>query len=682
MLLLNLLILALLAFGLNTIISWLPGNTQGTQPSQSSTDPIEETQSLVQPQAIFTPTITQIVSPISSPSPSEISSSPTPSPSPTQNLISPASLSQNLIILALNEGSRSHLFAYQPLVEQDNQPIPLTRLTNGPWQDIDPSISPDGNQVAFASNRNGYWDIYLLEISTGLISRVTDSLEYDASPSWSPDGSWLVYETYLDDNLELMLHSLHEVADPLRLTNNPAADFHPAWSSQGRQVAFVSNRSGESEIWVADLDKLEPDRFLNISRNPGGKDDRPAWSPDGSLLAWAGEHEGYFNIFIQSANRDVIDDLAAITPAREYLGTGNWPVWSSDGTTILTTIMAPNQTYLTAYPRHSPGLVLPPLALPGSVSGFTWGTAALSWPLQEPYRQAAQETPTPLWEVNLVSEPESPAERYQLVVLEDVEAPHALLHDSVDEAFQALRQHIAEVTGWDFLSSLENAYVPLTSPLSPGMGNDWLYTGRSFAFNTLPINAGWIVVMREDYGPQTYWRIYLRARHQDGSAGVPLDIQPWDFNARYSGDTMAYEAGGRLVATIPPGYWVDFTRFALSYGWERLPALSTWRSAYPAARFNEFTLTDGLDWQSAMLQIYPPEILITPTAVVPPTRTPTPTPRWYQTPTPSFTPTTRPTFTPLSPTTSLPTLSPSSTPTGTETTISGSDNTVAATSTP
>jgi TolB protein len=236
-----------------------------------------------------------------------------------------------------------------------------------------------------------------------------------------------------------------------------------------------------------------------------------------------------------------------------------------------------------------------------------------------------------------------------------------MLHDLVDEAFQALRQRIAEETGWDFLSSLENAFVPLTSPLSPGMGHDWLYTGRSFAFTTLPINAGWIAVMREDYGPQTYWRIYLRARHQDGSAGLPLFDLPWDFNARYSGDPVAYEAGGRLAETIPPGYWVDFTRLALSYGWERLPALSTWRSAYSAARFNEFTLTQGLDWQSAMLQIYPPEILITPTAVVPPTRTPTPTPRWYQTPTPSSTPTTRPTFTPLSPTTSIPTISPIST---------------------
>jgi dipeptidyl aminopeptidase/acylaminoacyl peptidase len=201
-----------------------------------------------------------------------------------------------------------------------------------------------------------------------------------------------VYETYLDDNLELIIHSLHENTEPLRLTNHPAADYHPAWSSQGRQIAFVSNRSGESEIWVADLDKLEADRFQNISRNPAGKDDRPAWSPDGSMLAWAGEREGFSDIFIQDASKEAIDNLTTITPPREYIGSGNWPVWSSDGMTILTTIIAPNQTYLTAYPVHSPGIVLPPIVLPGSVSGFSWGKATISWPPRDPYRQAAQET--------------------------------------------------------------------------------------------------------------------------------------------------------------------------------------------------------------------------------------------------------------------------------------------------
>jgi TolB protein len=155
-----------------------------------------------------------------------------------------------------------------------------------------------------------------------------------------------------------------------------------------------------------------------------------------------------------------------------------------------------------------------------------------------------------------------------------------------------------------------------------------------------------MAIVREDYGDQTYWRVYVRERFQDGSAGVPLDVAPWDFSSRYSGDTDAYEMGGTPLSSIPSGYWLDFTQLAAAYGWERLPALPIWRASYPAARFGEFALTNGLDWYSAMLELYPPEALLVPTAILPPTRTLTPTPRWYQSPTPTFTPTFRPTFTP------------------------------------
>jgi hypothetical protein len=283
---------------------------------------------------------------------------------------------------------------------------------------------------------------------------------------------------------------------------------------------------------------------------------------------------------------------------------------------------------------------------------------------------AAALTPTPVYIPLLSAQPSDNGGRYQLSALAGVEAPQPYLHDMTDESFSALRAQIATEAGWDFLSTLENAYVPLTSPLDPGMGNDWLYTGRAYALNTLPINAGWLVVIRDDFGSETYWRVYIRSLYQDGSAGIPLHDQPWDFNARNNGDTSTYEQGGTKQASIPPGYWIDFTSLAYSYGWERLSALTTWRASYPAARFNEFVITNGLDWQTAMLEIYPPETMITPSPVYPPTRTPTPTSRWYTSPTPTVTSTPRPTLTPfpvsptISPASPVPMQTASSTPGG------------------
>ena len=590
---------------------------------------------------------------------------------PNISLPSSPILDEGALYLSMDEGGHEHLFAYHP------QALPFTRLTAGAWDDITPSTSPDRKRLAFASDRDGRWDIYILDLVTGKTSRFTDTPEYDASPSWSPDGLWLVYETYTTTlttlaetadgtsspanaltptppvtatipNLEVLIRPVDGSQAALRLTDDPAADFAPTWSPAGRQIAFVSNRSGENEIWLADLDSIE-DRFQDLSQNPKAADIHPAWSPDGSKLAWTTSVDGYQNILLL--------DIAHPNDPPRPLGSGEHTAWSPDGDKVLASLPTPNRNYLSAYWVGSPGLALPPVPLPGGIAGMTWGSVQPAWSAT-----TAAITPTPLWQTVLTPLSGLLSGRQRVVLLEDVQAPYAMLHDQVDESFNALRGELASRLGWDLFSSLENAYVPLTSPLFPGMLNDWLYTGRAIALNPAPINAGWMVTAREDFGPYTYWRIFLRTRFQDGSQGRPLSEAPWDLNARYVGDPRAYEQGGAPVQAIPPGYWLDFTALAASYGWERLPALSTWRSALPAARYNEFVHTDGLDWFSAMVEVYPIEAVYTPTPVQPPTFTPTATRRPTRTPTPTRTPfpTRTPTITRTNTNTPIP---PASTPT-------------------
>ncbi len=159
---------------------------------------------------------------------------------------------RDMIILSYEEDGFAHLFAYLP-----NQ-MPLTRLTSGDWDDIAPSPEPGGNKIAFASNRSGFWDLYLLDLSTGEVTQLTNTPEYESAPTWSPDGSFLAFETYTDDNLEI---AVGPAKDPLnnaiRLTNSAAADYSPAWAPDGRHIAFVS----DGEIILADLDKTDDSRF-------------------------------------------------------------------------------------------------------------------------------------------------------------------------------------------------------------------------------------------------------------------------------------------------------------------------------------------------------------------------------------------------------------------------------------
>lgn len=569
-------------------------------------------------------------------------------PTATEEFV-PVSVSnaREFVVLSIEEDGYAHLFAYIP-----NQ-MPLTRLTNGDWDDITPAPNPDGTKLAFASNRLGHWDLFLMDLSSGELAQLTDTPEYEGAPTWSPDGSFLAYESYQDDNLEIVVGPADDPANgAIRLTTSPATDHSPTWAPGGRQIAFISN----GDVILADLDRTGDARFQNLSNSPLALESHPTWAPDGGRLAWAtnSQNIGRSGIYIWDAERQL--------PA-QWIGDGNLPAWNAFGDRIITTVPAPNTNFIITYAID--GTILQPLTpFPYQVGSLIWANLVMNDPMPELFEQAAQFTPAPLWAANGQPIPEGVQNRWGLIELSDVQAPYPQLHDLADEAFYALRERIQWETGWDALGSLENAFVPLTSDLDPGFGEDWLYTGRAFAINSLMTNAGWMVAVREDFGAQTYWRLYLRAQLQDGTLGMPLHDLPWDLRARYNLDPQVYEQGG-TYSDIPPGYWVDVTSLAMQYGWERVSALPNWRTFFRGARFTEFTLTNGLDWYSAMLQIYPPDVLVTPTRLLPPTLTPTRTPT--ATPTPTNTRTPRPTRTPTAtrtpPNTPLPSNTPTTTPT-------------------
>jgi TolB protein len=575
-------------------------------------------------------------------------STPTTTLQPTQfarsqpsitNLLDGSSIRQGTVLFSMVENGYSHIFAFTP------GDATLIRLTSGSWDDTTPSLSPDGSQLAFSSQRNGYWDIYILDMKSGEIIPVTDSGDYDSSPSWSPDGNRLVFQTYTNGNFELNIADLTK--KPVEITNitlNDYNDFDPCWSPDGEDIVFISSYDNSPHLWIASVSdtqvQLEP-----VNVNAGQDPRHPAWSPNGIILSWSE--------MVDDRRTLVTWDTSTPSILPKALTEGDYPAWSPDGSVLFNIISRPNQSFLSGNSLPYGNLVYPVTSTLGRTEGLQWSRDNFQNPLPNWLVISQQQKLDALFQIVITPPPENIPNRYQVVPLPSVQAPYPMLHDLTDEAFQALRERLKAETGWDVLQNLESAFMPLSEVTDPGMDENWLYTGRGFSLNTVPMNINWMIITRESYGDQTFFHTYIRPLYQDGSMGKPVLHKIWNINARFSNDPTAYENGGVESISYPDGYWVDITDLTLRYGWERIEASPNWTTYYQGARFNLFVLRSGLSWKDAMLELYPVNIFITPTAQVQATliQTSTPIPPKGKTPTalpnPTGTATRRPTWTPI-----------------------------------
>lgn len=203
------------------------------------------------------------------------------------------------------------------------------RLTYNPSTNSWPNWSPNGKQMAFQSNRSGALNIYVMDILGGSLaddSKVSQLTNSQAGrggswePAWSPDGKWIAYSAQQASGSDLFLVNL-DGTERRRLTDNKAIDGCPTWSPDGKQIAFFSDRDGNWEIYVMNLDGSNVRR---LTQNPG-QDHTPAWSPDGGRIAFVSDRDGNEEIYLIKPDGT---DLRRLTRNKAQ----DWyPAWSPDG---------------------------------------------------------------------------------------------------------------------------------------------------------------------------------------------------------------------------------------------------------------------------------------------------------------------------------------------------------------
>ena len=121
--------------------------------------------------------------------------------------------------------------------------------------DFDPSITPDGRYLIFASTQHRPTaDIYIKSNSGSVVTRLTDDPAQDVMPAVSPDGNYIAFSSDRTGSWDLFIMPF-EGGKVVQLTAESAHDLHPTWSPDGRQLAFcrLGQQSGRWEIWVKDV---------------------------------------------------------------------------------------------------------------------------------------------------------------------------------------------------------------------------------------------------------------------------------------------------------------------------------------------------------------------------------------------------------------------------------------------
>jgi Tol biopolymer transport system component len=217
----------------------------------------------------------------------------------------------HLFVYAKKVDGRSHLF-----LQQVDGGAAIDLLPDSHEGDSQPAVSPDGQQIAFRSEREG-GGIFVMGLMGGSVRRIT---ELGFNPAWSPDGKEILYATAGIENPLLRqvhpskIYRINLETNQQRLVHEGDA-VQPNWSPHNFRIAYwETSRSGKRVIWTIRTDGGEA---VQVTKGES-VDWNPVWSPDGRYLYFASDRSGITNLW-----RVPIDERSGVPQGQPELVTSN-----------------------------------------------------------------------------------------------------------------------------------------------------------------------------------------------------------------------------------------------------------------------------------------------------------------------------------------------------------------------
>src|SRR6266550_1981960 len=196
------------------------------------------------------------------------------------------------------------------------------------------SFSNDGRTLAFTAQREGKDVMYLMDVASASVKKRFD-LPIDAiwSPVWSPDDRQLAFSGTHGGITDLYIVDA-DGKNMRQLTNDKYGDMQPAWSPDGKRLAFATDRGPPTDLSVLKIAKWQiavldlQSGAVEVLPNQGGLNLNPAWSPDGRQVAFISDRTGIPNIFLfdfgDRQHYQITNVLGGVSAISEYSPAISW----------------------------------------------------------------------------------------------------------------------------------------------------------------------------------------------------------------------------------------------------------------------------------------------------------------------------------------------------------------------